>query len=633
MRIRHFIVPVLLCSGFVCARAFGGSVEVHVSSQDIFEGDTLTYEVHVKDLKGSPDLGETSKDFDVEAHGSQVMQNTFRMIVNGRDVSPEQSATTVYQYVLTPKRAGQLTIPAPTVVVDGHTYTGQPVPVHVIAVEKQDIALLEISTGKDHIYPTQQFDVTLRILLKPLPDNATVEPLSVMNAPELTANWVNPVPDGLQAESELQQWLNPYLHGNGRGFSLNGLRVNNMFMFDNQFAVLNLDKSRETRPGTDGRPINYFVYTLKRTFTALRTGTYTFGPAKMKGTFAAGIAPNGRNYLPKALLVVAPTKTVTCAMPEPRPANFSGCIGNFKLEATASAHDLRVGYPLTLKLDFERLDGNGPLDDIVAPDLSANAALARDFTIVDKAPTGSAKERHKTFAYTLRPKKAGVSIPAIQTSVFNTRSEKFEDMSSAPVALNVIDAPQLRPEELVAAMPSGHGARISGQEKGVFQNISDLSELNRPALNPLLYAGAVVGLWLGLALFGTVLTIQRKRAGDEVFQNRLRARTEAAAQLAAAREALKAGNTNAAALAAQGALHALIGYNGGVAPAGLTPADARAILERRRVSAECSGETLRLLESIEGAQYGALAGLAAQTAVETAEKLVPRLQKELEAKR
>ena len=116
-----------------------------------------------------------------------------------------------------------------------------------------------------------------------------------------------------------------------------------MFMFDNQYAVLSLDKSRATRAGSDGKPINYFVYTLTRSFTALRTGTYTFGPAKMSGTFAGGIAANGRNYVPRALLVVGPSKTVTCTMPEPRPANFSGCIGNFRLEASASAHDLRVG--------------------------------------------------------------------------------------------------------------------------------------------------------------------------------------------------------------------------------------------------------------------------------------------------
>jgi hypothetical protein len=185
---------------------------------------------------------------------------------------------------------------------------------------------------------------------------------------------------------------------------------------------------------------------------------------------------------------------------------------------------------------------------------------------------------------------------------------------------------------LISGAGAGSARSIGGSEKGVFQNVADASEISKPALNPALYLAAVAGLWVLYGIGFAALTIHRRRSGDAMLQRRLRARAEASAQLDAARAALKAGNANAAALGVQRALTGLIGNWSGVSPAGMTSADAMLALEKFGASSESRQETVRILESIEAANYGALAGIEAAALVESAEKLLPKLTKEMEGR-
>ena len=123
-----------------------------------------------------------------------------------------------------------------------------------------------------------------------------------------------------------------------------------------RLAVFNLYQGRESRKGLDGSPVNYFVYELKRKLTAEKAGTYTLGPAIVKGSFVDGM--KGSSYTGRRLVAVAPAVSVEVReVPLPRPATFCGGIGNYRLAASASPTTLRVGDPLTLTLDIERGPG------------------------------------------------------------------------------------------------------------------------------------------------------------------------------------------------------------------------------------------------------------------------------------
>src|SRR6185312_11085946 len=100
----------------------------------------------------------------------------------------------------------------------------------------------------------------------------------------------------------------------------------------------------------------------------------------------------------------------------------------------------------------ERQPGSGSLELISAPDLAANADLAANFEIIDRNPTGHSEGDRKRFAYALRPKRAGVAIPALAVTVFNPDTEKFSEIATRPIALAVSEASRMAAGEIVGSL-------------------------------------------------------------------------------------------------------------------------------------------------------------------------------------
>ena len=644
MRAIIIFVAALACAPL--SRAFTAdapSLNAVLSPGQIYEGESVNFEIQIKGLKegheARPDMKAFSEaGFEVEeAEHGWTGRSEQVTIINGQVNRKVDHGMLLYRYRLTPKRTGKLALPAAHVEIDGTVLTTQQLSLNVTAPEQQDIAMLELTASQARVFPMKPFTVTLKILLKPIPGDPQ-DPVTVTDPPALKINWKD-APEGLKAPDDLKQWLEKNLSGNGRGFVINDIqRQNNdpfQFFDQSRLAVFNFYSGREKRKGADGAELNYYVYQLARTFIPTRPGQFKFGAATLKGTFADGFESGNRRLHGRALLAVSPEKIVVCEdFPEPKPANFSGAIGQFKLEASTGAHDLRVGDPLTMKLDFVRVspDGAGPLEDIAALNISSNAQISADFLIVEQATSGQVKGATKSFTYVLRPKKAGVSIGPISASVFNPDRGKYEEISSAPIALGVTEAPQLRPDELVSSAPLRASQKISGTEKGVFQNITDLRELNQPALNPLHRATAAIAIWIVLGAGIVALRIRRKRAGDVEWQKRQRSAAEAAAHLNGARAALKEGHSQSALLEAQRAVSALIGRRAGIEPAGMTARDAAEALEKMGVAQVQRDETVRMLEAIEATKYGSSSPSQADASVRAAEKLIVALQAEMDGR-
>ncbi|MHC5543400.1 BatD family protein, partial [Singulisphaera rosea] len=150
---------------------------VEAGATEIFSGESLDYIVEIRNVDSPvpPDVTALRKDFEVVAAGDESRNQSSRFIINGR-VTEEHIYGHVYHFRLTPKRSGVLTIPAPTATIAGNTITGQELPLKVSVPEAQDLVIAEIKTSRPRLYPTQPFEVTLRILVRPLPDNADLDP-------------------------------------------------------------------------------------------------------------------------------------------------------------------------------------------------------------------------------------------------------------------------------------------------------------------------------------------------------------------------------------------------------------------------------------------------------------------------
>ncbi|MGD0088773.1 MAG: BatD family protein [Planctomycetota bacterium] len=641
-----FRLPALaLVSALACGASAGEApqLQAQLGAGQIYLGESVDYQVTLRNAKdpAPPDLSPFAAEFNVAPHGDQSLDQTSVFIVNGQ-MTRQVVYGHIYAYRLTPKHAGSLTVPAPSAVVEGQRLAGPVLTLHVIAPEKQDLAVMEIVAKPPKVFPTQPFDVTLRILIKPLPDVNNRDPLLPLcqagQVPALQINWENP-PEGLSCSEDLNAWLQKHLAAGGHGFSINGVKTHSNDPFSifegGRSALFDLSAGRERRAGLNGAPIEYFAYELKRSFTAKQSGTYTFGPATLKGMIVDGMAAGRRGqYSGRQLFVVAPAQTVEVrTVPTPRPPSFCGGVGNYKVTAAASPTALRIGDPLTLTLSFETQPGSGSLDLISPPDLTANAKLAEGFDIIDKAPTGEAKGGVKHFAYGLRTKKAGPGIPPITVTLFNPETERFVDVLTEPLKLNISASAQLNAGNLVGALPAGQSRELRSHQEGIFQNVVDVAELGDQRVRPVSYLLAVAAMWLLYGGLFMLVSNWRRKSGDVAWQRRQRALSEARKTLAEARQAAQDGKPEEAARATRAALVGLIANMRNRQAAGMTAQDAGTILAQAGASSEIAAQTVQVLETIEALAYGSAAALDGAALQARVENLLPLLHTELGARR
>ena len=166
---------------------------VELERSRICEGESVLYRVTLNHVENpSTPILEGFDDFDVQPRGDQSLNSRKVMIINGRRSETIRYGR-AYNFVLTPKRVGDLTIPAPTATVNGETLRGKSLVLRVTPPQEQDLAILEIRSDKVSVYPTQDFTVTLTIAVRELPaPYASRDPVAVLRRnPALSIPWIN----------------------------------------------------------------------------------------------------------------------------------------------------------------------------------------------------------------------------------------------------------------------------------------------------------------------------------------------------------------------------------------------------------------------------------------------------------
>ncbi len=606
-------------------------IAVEASAGEIFMGESLEYFVEIRNAKdpSPPDVSALRVDFDVVPNGDESRNQSSTVIFNGR-ITQQSTFSHIYRFRLTPKRTGKLTIPAPSAVIDGKTISARALSLNVIAPEEQDLVLPELKTDRAKVYPTQPFEVTLRVLVHPLPNDPDQDPLFPLRRrpPHIEVNWVD-LPSGFSGD-EKARWLEKLLAENGSGFTLNDVTMRSGSFFEGpRAAVFSLPQVREKRKDLGGREVNYFVYELKRRLVAEKAGNYALGPAVVKGSFVSGM--EGGSYTGRRLVAVAPAAPLEVReVPVPRPATFCGGIGNYRVAASARPAALRVGDPLTLTVEIERGQGSGSLDLISAPNLEASSNVAADFEIIDKNPTGRSEGEVKRFEYALRPKRAGVGIPPLTVAVFNPDTEAFSEIATDPIVLNVSDASHLRAGDLIGSLTGSGKDEIKAQAEGIFQNVTDPSELTDQRVNVVRLAEVAAGAWGIVVCLITIVSTHRRKSGDLQWQRKRRARSTAKSKLVEARGAHAAGQPVVALRAVRSAVVGLIADVRNIVAEGLTAVEVDSALAQTTLPDEERKAVFQLLEAIESAEYGA--GMATETPamIASAERLIPSLARHLE---
>ncbi len=610
----HFAAPL---------SAQSPKIKASVDAQEIFLGETVDYQIEIRNVESppQPDLSAVRLEFDVELTGDESRNQSSTTILNGR-MSQRNVLSHIYTYRLKPKVSGKLTIPAATATLDGKSLATNPIAITVLDAEEQDIVVVQTTASQAEIFPTQSFSVSLRILVKPIP-SSSFDPVQVLRRrpPHLQTDLVN-IPDGLKADDK-SEWLRSMLSESGAGFTINDFSTQSGSLFDSpKAAVFDLRSGRETRKDLEGNEAEYFVYEMTRNFTAERTGSYSFGPAVVKGTFVTGL--DGSDFNGKRLVAIAtPIKVLVKDVPSPRPATFTGGIGSYSVKANASRTKLRVGDPLTLSLDFERGANSGSLELLAAPDLGFFEPIVNDFDIIDSNPTGRVEGDTKKFGYAIRPKRPGVSVPPIILSTFDPIEQKFVEITTQPIALEVAEASQVGSAELVGAMAKGSSNEIKMSSKGIFQNITNPEQLRDERFSLVRTLQAVVGVWFATGIGTFALLAFRRASTDTVRQRRQKASRMAHAKLKEAAE--MRGDPKELLRTVRAAILGLVADTHNRNADGMTAADVRDALAMANAPDEVKDSVQKLLSTIESSEYGGGDGIDSTALIREAGQLIDRL--------
>lgn len=600
---------------------------VEIDRDELYEGESLRYSVTLNHVeKPQPPTLEGFDDFVVRRLGEQNLSSRQVTIINGRRNEIVRNGR-MYQFELQPKRAGEFTIPAPQAVVNGMTLSGREIAITVIAPDEQDLVQLGIDVDRDSVYPMQPFNVSLRIRVRALPPPVQDrDPVSILRQfnrtlPALTIPWVNDetLPEGLSPRKNWKDWIGDYrgLRRDG-GFTINGLVSQGVFAFDTT-EVAFLPESERVDQLVDGKPMEYVEYTIDRDFYATRVGRFEFGPTNVKGRFLSDVVGGRAQLQPVFALARAVSVTVRDVPSEGRPANYVNAIGKFQLESSLQPLRARVGDPLTLKLTFR---GTGTLESIREPDLAGIPEVASSFRI-HEATTETDRDS-RTFTYSLRPTSVDIDqFPAVSVSVFDYEQEKYVELVSAPISLEIQDADRLDDDQIVVSGGTGRSnGPLQQNENGLFGNITDPDLIVDESVNAERW---FVSIGLLVAAVGAVSVGERRRQSR---QHRRPGRRELESQLASASDRLSQvsdARDRASVIAA--ALNTLLGGLNNDAAGCMTAEELRAALRHSGCPTELVDDLSLLMADCEAARFGVVDGV--ELTSERLERIGGRLIAEL----
>lgn len=223
--------------------------------------------------------------------------------------------------------------------------------------------------------------------------------------------------------------------------------------------------------------------------------------------------------------IIAPSLTLNVAkLPTPKPTDFSGAAGNFKISSAILTPKPRTNENLSVRL---AISGTGNMKLITAPKLN----LGADFEVfpaklTDKTTlTANGMSGTMYYDYVVVPhQKGNYTLPAINLVYFSTASNSYETAATQPIAFRV---------EQGASMPSDDDDLLSKDINDIHRGKYATPSSFLTPTNLWYYAAYAVLL----ALFGIAFTILKR---SEKFKNNTSLRLQHGAKRTAAKHLRKA---------------------------------------------------------------------------------------------
>ncbi len=215
--------------------------------------------------------------------------------------------------------------------------------------------------------------------------------------------------------------------------------------------LADLNKPEESTQVVGGR--EYDVLTWHSAITAMKTGDYAIS---LRARGVAVVVPQMQqmdsddfnSFFRNAFAAMGQRKEITLTnapdsvkvLPLPqanRPADFSGAVGQFEIEANATPSQVNAGDPITLRL---RVTGKGNFDRVSSNGLPADANWKTYSPKSSFEPADSVGyEGTKTFEQPIIPQDPSItSVPPVSFSFFNPETRQYVTSTASPIAISVI---------------------------------------------------------------------------------------------------------------------------------------------------------------------------------------------------
>ena len=351
--------------------------------------------------------------------GPSTSQSSNVSIINGKVT---QNFELRYTYILQAMKEGKFTIPSAEVVVDKKTYKSNPIKIEVIkgaAQQQQSSNTSNARTNQAQQASGQNNVSNSDLYIKVFVSKTKVHREELLVA---TIKLFTKV-----AISNFGSFKLPSFDG---------------FITEEIYAPSSIEWTRENINGSvynTGILRKYILFPQKN-------GEITIVPAELEiafqkpsnkrsrsmfDDFFGAVEREHRNVISNSI------KINVSNLPENKPYDFSGAVGQFNFTASIYNVDVKTNDAVNLKV---KISGNGNLKYINPIKIE----FPSDFDVYDPKISDNIKysERgatgNKTFEYLMIPRHAGeFIIPAFNFSYFDTKADKYKSQKAGPFNINV----------------------------------------------------------------------------------------------------------------------------------------------------------------------------------------------------
>ena len=526
--------------------------------------------------------------FDVLA-GPAISQGSSVQIVNG---SMTKSVSYTYTFVLLPQAAGNVTVGAAEVRVDGTTYRTRPLPVEI--VNEGEGARAQQQQGGSRRPDDAHGDAQSQIgkddiLLRAVVSRSSVyknEPLHVAFKLYTRVPYVNLVPESAPSFNGFwsQDLSDP-----------NGARV-----------------GRETYNGK--------VYETRVLYDYLlypqQVGTLSIDPVEM--TVVAQVVVQSRNADPffgsgrevfnvPRKVQSQRTSVSVKALPAGAPASFSGAVGNFTMDAQFPSERIAANSGATVTV---KISGTGNLTFVQAPKLPLPTSFEQYNVKTTESINASSSgiSGYRQFEYPFIARAEGTyDLEPVEFTFFDPQRMQYVTLKSKPLTLEI--TPDTRGGSGDAVVMQGRGmskeeVKLLGQDiRFIKLGGAQLRSERVPFIFSAAYWILLVGVLVLFAMIYIALRRQIRESQNVALVRGKRANKVAVQRFRAAKRYMEEQNRHAF---YEEMLRALWGYMSdkfNIPVANLTKENVREELHKRGVSSEDSQRFTAIITQCDEAQY------------------------------